>query len=171
MQVGRRIGWYALVRAMKPNLVIETGVHHGVGALVLASAILRNQAFGVDGKYLGTDINPLAGELLPDSFDGIADVIIGDSLETLRGLRSSRIDIFINDSDHSSSYELEEYDAIWPLLQANSIILGDNSHATDSLRNFSEAKNRRFLFFKEEPADHFYHGAGIGFSIPSTFIV
>jgi predicted O-methyltransferase YrrM len=170
MQVGRRIGWYALVRAMKPNLVIETGVHHGVGALVLSSAILRNQAFGVSGKYLGTDINPLAGELLPDCFDGVSEVIIGDSLETLRSLGDRRIDIFINDSDHSSSYELEEYEAILPRLQINSIILGDNSHATDSLRVFSEANVRRFLFFKEEPADHFYHGAGIGFSLPATLI-
>jgi hypothetical protein len=65
---------------------------------------------------------------------------------------------------------LEEYKAILPRLQNNSIILGDNSHATDSLRVFSEANVRRFLFFKEEPADHFYHGAGIGFSLPATLI-
>ena len=52
---GRRIGWYAFTRILKPKLIIETGVDHGVGACVLTSALLRNKAEGFDGKYIGTD--------------------------------------------------------------------------------------------------------------------
>ena len=40
--LGRRIGWYAIVRAKKPSIVLETGVSHGVGALVLCAALERN---------------------------------------------------------------------------------------------------------------------------------
>ena len=35
---GRRIGWYVFVRVLKPRVVVETGVHHGVGACILARA-------------------------------------------------------------------------------------------------------------------------------------
>ena len=28
MEIGRRIGWYAIIRIRKPKFVVETGVHH-----------------------------------------------------------------------------------------------------------------------------------------------
>lgn len=46
----------------------------------------------------------------------------------------------------------------------DAMILGDNSHASDSLRRFSEKTKRNFIFFKEEPSIQFYFGAGIGIS-------
>jgi hypothetical protein len=72
--------------------------------------------------------------------------------------------LFINDSDHSAKYEYEEYEIIKNKLSANAFLLGDNSHVTDSLRNFSNKNGRKFLFFREVPQDHWYPGAGIGFS-------
>lgn len=161
--MGRRIGWYALIRITKPRLVVETGVHHGVGALIIAAALLQNRKEGFRGEYLGTDINPNCGEVLSEPFSSICSIIIGDSVETLRKVETD-IDFFINDSDHNWLYELEEYNAIESNLSEGAIILGDNCHASDALRKFSEKKNRHFLFFKEEPLDHFYYGAGIGVS-------
>jgi hypothetical protein len=61
---GRRLGWYVFVRALKPKLVVETGVRHGVGACVLAAALIRNLGEGYPGRYIGTDIDPSAGRLL-----------------------------------------------------------------------------------------------------------
>jgi hypothetical protein len=75
-----------------------------------------------------------------------------------------KIGVFVNDSDHSASYELEEYKTVLPLLHPDSVILGDNAHATSSLYEFSKANNRDFLFWKEEPVNHWYPGGGIGFS-------
>ena len=34
---GKRLGWYALARAIRPELVIETGVHDGLGSLLLSA--------------------------------------------------------------------------------------------------------------------------------------
>lgn len=163
MEIGRRIGWYAIIRIRKPKFVVETGVHHGVGALVINSALHRNRNEGYYGEYLGTDINPNSGELLVHPFNEHCSISIGDSIKTLQGLASS-IDLFINDSDHSSQYEAAEYSSIEKKLSMNGMILGDNSHASDSLRAFSEKTNRHFIFFKEEPFNHFYSGAGIGIS-------
>ena len=39
---GRRVGWYALIRAVKPSHVVETGTDKGLGSCVIAAALLAN---------------------------------------------------------------------------------------------------------------------------------
>ena len=160
---GRRVGWYAFARALKPRLVVETGVDKGLGAVLLSSAILRNRAEGHAGRYVGTDIDPDAGFLLTGKYRDGGGVIYGDSIETLKGL-AGPIDLFVNDSDHSADYEYREYMTIESKLSKDAILLGDNSHASDSLARFSAERGRGFLFFREVPKDHWYPGAGIGIS-------
>ena len=162
---GRRLGWYAMVRATKPRIVVETGVERGHGALVLCAALLRNSAEGAPGRYIGTDIAPKAGELLKGKYAQAGGVIVGDSITTLERL-DQKINLFINDSDHSADYEYREYQTILDKLTPQAIILGDNAHATDRLIRFSRETGRQFLFFREEPRDHWYPGAGIGISFP-----
>ena len=160
---GRREGWYAFIRAMKPKVVVETGVHDGVGACVILAALRENASEGFPGQYFGTDIRPNAGWLIPTHFKSNASVLIGDSLDTLSAF-DHQIDIFINDSDHSAEYEAREYEMIRSKLTPNSLILGDNSHNTESLRQFSRKNSRPYLFFREEPMKHWYPGGGIGIS-------
>jgi hypothetical protein len=74
------------------------------------------------------------------------------------------IDIFINDSDHSSNYEETEYAIIAGKMAEQSLILGDNSHVSRALLQFTLEHDRPYVFFKEEPAQHWYPGAGIGIS-------
>ena len=160
---GRRLGWYAFVRVLKPKIVVETGVDHGVGSCVLASALLRNAAEGSTGRYFGTELRPDAGQLFTGKYAEIGSIIYGDSIESLEKF-AEPIDIFINDSDHSAEYELNEYVTISEILSDDAIILGDNSHVTDSLSRFSRENGRRFMFFSEKPKAHWYPGAGIGIS-------
>ena len=158
---GRRLGWYAIVRAIKPKLVIETGVDKGLGSVLLCAALLRNKAEGHDGYYYGTDINPEAGFLLTGKWAQTGKILYGDSIESLRVI-SGPIDLFVNDSDHSADYELEEYRTVETKLSADAIILGDNSHISKSLCTFARETGRKFLFFAEQPLEHWYPGAGIG---------
>jgi hypothetical protein len=158
---GRRIGWYACARVCKPRVVVETGVDKGLGAVVLTAALRRNALEGAEGRYYGTDIDPGAGYLLAPPYSSFGGMLYGDSIESLKAL-SDPIDLFINDSDHSAEYEAREYEIVSEKLSSKAIILGDNSHATDCLFRFSEATGRRFLFFAEQPANHWYPGSGIG---------
>jgi hypothetical protein len=160
---GRRLGWYAVVRAMKPRIVIETGVDKGLGSVLLCAALARNNQDGSPGEYIGTDINPLAGVLLDGPYARYGRILYGDSLESIRGLDCA-VDVFINDSDHSAAYEAAEYDLIEGKLSSKAIVLGDNSHITDALQKFAEKTDRRFLYFNEEAKSHWYPGAGIGFA-------
>ncbi len=163
IRFGRRIGWYAIARAIKPKVIVETGVDKGLGSVVLCEALSKNREEGFDGRYYGTDINPKAGYLLHGMGHDNGKILYGDSIESLKDF-TEKIDLFINDSDHSSVYEYEEYLAISPLLTPNTIILGDNSHITDKLASFSLETDRKFLLFREEPSNHWYPGGGIGIS-------
>lgn len=163
IRFGRRLGWYAFVRALKPKVVVETGVDKGMGSVLLCAALEKNEKEGYSGKFYGTDINLKAGYLLSGRYKKFGEILYGDSIETLSNFKQV-IDLFINDSDHSAEYEYNEYKTIKPLLKSESIILGDNSHVTSKLSDFSIEEGRRFLFFKEEPLNHWYPGAGIGIS-------
>ncbi|MBX3611676.1 MAG: class I SAM-dependent methyltransferase [Hydrogenophaga sp.] len=163
VEFGRRLGWYAFIRVLKPRVVIETGVDHGVGACVITSALMMNASEGKEGRYYGTELRPDAGKLLSGDYARFGQVLYGDSIETLQKF-DQPIDIFINDSDHSADYEYREYQVILDKLAPESLILGDNSHATDKLSRFSAEQQRSFLFFAEKPLDHWYPGAGIGIS-------
>lgn len=72
---GRRIGWYAFVRILKPRLVVETGVERGHGAIVICSALMRNKAEGFEGRYLGTDQDPTAGFLFTKPYSDFGKIL------------------------------------------------------------------------------------------------
>lgn len=163
VRFGRRVGWYALVRALKPATVVETGVDKGLGACVLAAALKRNDAEGCGGRYFGTDIDPDAGYLLAGDYARYGRILYGDSLESLQRFDGA-IDLFINDSDHSAEYEAQEYRAVAAKLSERAVVLGDNCHVTGELLEFSLRAGRRFVFFQEKPRGHWYPGAGIGIS-------
>jgi len=159
----RRIGWYAIARAIKPKIIVETGVDKGLGSCILISALLENKKEGHMGYYYGTDINPKAGYLVTNEYKKFGEILYGDSINSLKKF-NKKIDLFINDSDHSDDYEYKEYLTIESKISDSAVILGDNSHCTTKLFEFSIKANRRFLFFAEIPKNYWQEGAGIGFS-------
>jgi hypothetical protein len=158
---GRRLGWYALVRALKPRVVVETGVDKGLGACVITAALRRNDQEGQTGRYYGTEIDRRAGYLLAGEYARYGTILYGDSIALLDGLDAT-VDLFIHDSDHAADYESAEYRAIAGKLADGAMVLSDNAHASDQLLQFACATQRRYLFFREQPAGHWYPGAGIG---------
>jgi len=159
----RRIGWYAFARALKPRVIVETGVDKGLGSCVLTAALAKNAQEGRGGEYFGLDINPNAGYLLSDRYANYGRILYGDAIESLRNIKSG-IDLYISDSDHSADYEALEYKAVAGKLSAHAIVLSDNAHVTDKLLEFSLTTGRHFLFFQEKPSNHWYPGASIGIS-------
>ena len=163
VEFGKRLGWYAFVRILKPKVVVETGIDKGLGGVLLCTALQRNTEEGFPGRYYGTDINPNAGYLVDGVYKQYGEILYGDSISSLEKMNFG-IDIFINDSDHSADYEEKEYEMIKDKLNENSIIIGDNAHVTDRLSKFSIRNKRYFLFFNEMPENHWYPGGGIGVS-------
>ena len=66
LPLGNRLLWYALARAVKPRVVVETGIYQGLGSLVLLRALDRNAAEGVDGRLISVDLDETSGWLVPN---------------------------------------------------------------------------------------------------------
>lgn len=159
----RKIGWCAMVRAIKPKIVVETGVDKGLGSCILISALMKNKEEGHIGYHYGTDINPKAGYLITGEYSKHSKILYGDSIESLKKF-NKKIDLFISDSDHLQGYEYKEYTTIKNKLTVNAIILGNCSHWSTDLFAFSVNFGRNFLYFSEQPKNFWREGAGIGFS-------
>ncbi|MEU7973145.1 class I SAM-dependent methyltransferase [Micromonospora sp. NPDC049089] len=162
IRYARRIGWYAIVRATRPAHVVETGVDKGLGSVVLASALLRNAQEGHPGRVTSLDINPEAGYLARVApWSEVVDLVIGDSIASI-GALDRPVDLFLHDSDHSRAHEKREFDAVEPKLAPGAILLTDNVTSTNVLAEHAERTGRRFLAYRETPANHWYPGDGIG---------
>ncbi|MCG5464952.1 class I SAM-dependent methyltransferase [Micromonospora sp. MED01] len=162
IRYARRIGWYAIVRATRPTHVVETGVDKGLGSVVLASALLRNAQEGHPGRVTSLDINPEAGYLARVApWSDVVDLVIGDSIASI-GALDRPVDLFLHDSDHSRAHEKREFNAVEPKLAPGAILLTDNVTSTNVLAEHAERTGRRFLAYRETPADHWYPGDGIG---------
>lgn len=161
IRFGKRLAWYALTRAIKPSVIVETGVDKGLGSVVLCAALLKNAAEGAEGQYYGTDLNPDAGHLLGGIYSSVGRILYGDSIESLENLDVT-VDMFINDSDHSAEYEAREYKTILPKLAQDALIIGDNSHVTTRLSDFASEQGWRYVFLAEHPLRHWYPGGGLG---------
>lgn len=157
VRISRRAGWYALIRALRPSFVVETGTDKGLGSVVIQSALKRND----HGSLLTADINPESGYLLSGKYGEGVEIVVADSIATLTGL-DRQVDFFIHDSDHSRDHEVAEYLAIAPHLSADAVVLSDNSHVTDALALWAESRGWNFLHFQEQSVNHWYPGAGIG---------
>jgi len=152
----KRLGWYAIIRAVQPRHVVETGTDKGLGSLVLASALIRNGS----GRLTTIDINSSAGYLIRGRYADVVDVRVGDSLPILAAV--NEVDVFLHDSLHTFDHETREYRAVAPRLADGGLVLSDNAHATPALPQWAEQTGRRFAYWQERPADHWYSGGGIG---------
>ena len=153
---------YALVRILKPRVVVETGVDKGLGSCVICAALRRNKMEGADGQYFGTDINPKAGFLLDGDYSLFGEILYGDSIETLERFES-QIDVFVNDSDHSAEYERREYEVVWlTKCRLTELLLVTMSDITTKLWEFCRKEGWSFSYIAEEPRDFWFEGGGVG---------
>jgi predicted O-methyltransferase YrrM len=162
---GRRAGWYAIVRGLRPKLVIESGVHDGLGSVVLLRALQRNADEGAPGRLIGIDIDPLSGWLVPGDMSSQFNLVVGDSLEVLpQLLAEERADLFIHDSDHRFPHQWAEYTAVIDRLSPRAVLLCDDASPGCALEVFAREHARPYFAWKEQPIEHFYGGTTLGIS-------
>jgi hypothetical protein len=153
---GRRLGWYALIRCLQPEHVVETGTDKGLGSCVAAAALLRNG----NGRLTTVDKNPNAGFLVVPPYSNVTELHIGESLDILHGL-STPVDLFLQESWGTFEHEVSELEEVTPHLGERAVVLNGRP-GTYSLAHWAERTDRRFLYFHAQPNDHWYRGDGIG---------
>lgn len=99
---------YALVRAAKPDVVIETGTADGVSATFILSALEENRRGFLYSVDYGEDQGRI-GQLIPAAHRNRVKLLHGDSLEILQGaLADTSVDLFLHDSNHAYSHMTAE---------------------------------------------------------------
>jgi len=161
MKYRARIGWYAVCRALKPKVVIETGIATGIGSCIVAAALKKNESEGYPGYYYGLEINETQGYFFDSSFKKYGEIVWGDSVQSLKNF-SLPIDLLITDSSHTAAHEEEEYRAMASKLSPQAIVIANNAHNRSTLLNFARQSRRRFVFFREEAARHWRPVGGMG---------
>ena len=156
----RRLGWYALVRATQPDHVVETGTHLGLGSCAIAAALLQNG----HGRLTTIDVDPEAGYLIGGRWANVIERRTGSSIDLLAELKD--VDIFLHDSLHTYAYESRELAAVERSLSEDAVVLSDNAHDSAALSDWAERAGRHYLFFSEQPGNHWWPGDGIGASWP-----
>lgn len=122
---------YAVIRALKPEIVIETGVAHGVSSAYMLAALDRND----HGHLHSIDLPPhdrgaeeLVGAGVPDALRPRWTLHRGMSRSVLPALvtRLGRVDLFVHDSDHTHAnmtFEFRTVDGLARVIIADDIEL------------------------------------------------
>jgi hypothetical protein len=159
---GKRLGWYALVRVMRPALIIETGVHDGLGSMILLRALERNLQEGHPGRLISFDVNPTAGWLVGS--DPLWELRIQPSREGMPQVldQTGEVGIFIYDGWHSYDDERRDLELAADHLAADGILLSDDAQVTHALADLCRERGLAYFEFQEIPVGHFYPGAVLG---------
>jgi FkbM family methyltransferase len=95
----RHLSWYALVRHLKPRLVVESGVDCGRGSLVMLTALQANRREGSGGELISIDPQVGAGYLVPPEMRIEWRLVRGRSKDAVTTeLLENPIDIYFHDS-------------------------------------------------------------------------
>lgn len=131
---------YLLVRSMKPEVVVETGVCYGASSAYILQALSENQR----GELYSIDLGNASDEppndfFIPRRLMDRWHLIIGDSKQELPRLlaRLGRIDLFHHDSLHTYEHMMWEYDTAFAHLNADGVLSShDVRTIVDVLRPF-----------------------------------
>ena len=164
---------YALVRALRPSLVVETGVAHGKSSALILLALSHNG----HGRLVSFDLPP-AGDLadgsktslsgrqvgwivpeylrttwelnLVDSVTGLLSMFSGDAhSQPDRSESLERVDLFFHDSLHTYDHPLAELEAVNRSFSKNFVIVADNLEMESGLgfETFCQRENLKVETF------------------------
>lgn len=123
---------YAVVRALEPKTVLETGVCYGVGSAFTLAALESNhrgKLHSVDLPPLGRNGSKFVGWAVPDGpLKARWQLHVGTSRVVLPGLlqRLEEVDMFIHDSLHTYRNMRMEFETVWPHIRQGGILISDD---------------------------------------------
>lgn len=132
---------YAVTRATRPGVIVETGVSRGVSTRYILEALTRNR----HGHLWSVDRVPRRRDFDGKSASAVVDrerwtFVEGTSRRVLPGLLDElgTVDVFVHDSAHTERNMLFEFREVWPHLPMNGLLLSDDI-----------GQNRAFEWFVE----------------------
>jgi Methyltransferase domain len=163
--LGHRLIWYLIARALKPELIVETGIYHGLGSLVLLRALEHNRRQGSPGELISFDINPKAGALVRTQAQGDWRRLIGSTRELLApALDGRRVGMFIQDTPHTFENQRFEFGAALAHAAPTVALLDGGGARSQALEQFCGELGGTHHRVPVRSRDHIYPGAEIRFA-------
>ena len=136
---------YGLVRALRPQYVVETGVATGVSTSFISAALIDNGSGrlysidlppgeGVDRPHADGSRSPAKGPgwgipaTIRSAMRGRHELLLEDVRVALPALlsRLPRVDLFLHDDLHTPDHMLWEYRLVWPHLPVGGVLASDD---------------------------------------------
>ncbi len=149
---------YFIVRCARPEVMVETGVAHGVSSWTILNAMHKNgtgKLYSIDlpnqdlKSYNPTNIHQSSGWAVPDILRQRWELRLGPSQELLPLLikELKTIDVFFHDSDHSYENMTFEFETIFGALRQGGLILSDDVHKNAAFSDLVSKKGIKGLQF------------------------
>jgi cephalosporin hydroxylase len=134
---------YALVRAVRPNIIVETGVANGVSSAYLLLALKANgqgtlYSIGLDDpQYLPKGKS--LGWIVPQELQASWRLLVGNSKALLPALlvEIGLTDVFIHDSLHTYEHMIWEFRAVYPHLRSSGLLISDDANWNSAFSEFA----------------------------------
>jgi predicted O-methyltransferase YrrM len=156
---------YALLRTVRPEVMVETGVANGFST---AFSLLALHANGVGHLHsidlpreVGREYEPGTfyegegragippgsepGWLIPQELKERWTMLLGRSQAVLPPLleQLGTIDLFVHDSEHSFDCMWFEFNAAWRALRPGGVLVSDDVNSTEAFRRFAAQEARQ----------------------------
>ena len=133
---------FAVVRAMRPKRVVETGVCYGVTSAHLLAALEGNaegHLYSIDLPPLGRDGDGYVGWLVPEELRrrwtlerGTSHRLLGPMLKKI-----GSIDLFVHDSLHTYKNMKMEFEVAWSHLSPGGMLIADDIEGNAAFQEFA----------------------------------
>ena len=133
---------YAVARARRPSIIVETGVAYGVTSAFLLQALQVNGLGGlrsIDLPPLADDAARYSGCLVPAHLKPRWHTLRGASRRVLPQLvaQLSSLDMFVHDSLHTFNNMNREFQTVWPKLRPGGLLLSDDVDINRAFQGFA----------------------------------
>ncbi|MFB6199571.1 MAG: class I SAM-dependent methyltransferase [Candidatus Nanohaloarchaea archaeon] len=147
------IAAYIITRKVKPEKIVETGVHHGKSTTCILRAIQKNQGGFLHSIDLPKTVDPNnpyqeanvyelkeeeVGRLVPDELKSRWNLHLGDSRDILPKILEEigPIDFFMHDSMHSYEVMSFEFKHALNSLNEEGVLLSDDVDWNNAFQDF-----------------------------------
>ncbi len=164
---------YAVCRAVKPSVFIETGVAYGVTSAFILQALTingRGKLYSIDRPPFARDAARFIGALIPEELKHNWQLRRGKSRKLLPSLLSElgKADIFLHDSRHTYGNMRWEFQTVTPYLAARSFMIADDVNRNIAFQEWVEKANPVFSAVTAEKSKESLFGVSVFLEKPKA---
>lgn len=145
---------YYIVRILKPENIVETGVAYGTSSAYILKALQDNGSgtlHSIDSVFRPWQSEEMIGAIIPENLKSKWNLVLGKSSNELQNLFDTLdVNIFIHDSLHTYKNMKFEFNIALEKINENGLIISDDVLGNDAFYDFTKEKNLKNYLIKVE---------------------